>query len=113
MIMFIVTTAAVNIRMTDITDATMAVVSSSFSSPSTLGNRSSIGCVDVRLITVVFDGIVVVGNGLSKIYVVVIMMFLFIIGIYKVLYAYGVNIQMGNVKLNRPTMISQDVSCII
>ena len=81
MMILIVTTAAVNIRMTDTTDATMAVVSSSFSSPSTLGNRSSIGCVDVRLITVVFDGIVVVGNGLSKIYVVVRMIFVLTIGI--------------------------------
>ena len=72
--MFIVTTAAVNIRTTDTTAVTIAVVSSGFSSSSTLGNRSRIGCVDVRLITVVFDGIVVVGNGLSKIHAVVILM---------------------------------------
>ena len=79
MIMFIVTTAAVNIRTTDITDVTIAVVSSGFSSSSSLGNRSRIGCVDVRLAVVafgcvVFDGIVVVGNGLSKIHAVVILM---------------------------------------
>ena len=79
MMILIVTTAAVNIRMTDITAVTIAVVSSGFSSSSTLGNRSRIGCLDVRLAVVVFgcvvfDGIVVVGNGLSKIHAVVILM---------------------------------------
>ena len=79
MMILIVMTAAVNIRTTDTTAVTIAVVSSGFSSSSTLGNRSRIGCVDVRLAVVVFgcvvfDGIVVVGNGLSKIHAVVILM---------------------------------------